>query len=100
MDNPTIDIFECHSLRVRCSDGELFEFPCVDNLDCFPFYFRGNIDSEIELRVTLSENELYAMYKRHKNIFYLIGAWSRHEDINDEVMKEIKSRDNLSYLIK
>lgn len=100
MNNPTTDLIKPYSIRLRLEAGELFEFPCVDNLNAFPYFFRTSSDHEFQIQCIYSEPPQYAMYRRNKNIFYLIGAWANPEDINTEVMKEIKSRDSLSYLLR
>lgn len=100
MNNPSSNLIKPSSIRLRLEAGELFEFPCVDNLNKFPYFFRTSSDHKYNFNCEFDEPPLYAMYKRHKNIFFLIGAWEDGENIPPEVMKIIKKTDELSYLLK
>lgn len=93
------DLIECESASVRLSNGEIFEFPVVDNKDTFPNFFRTNANSRIEIRSADFDELIIAMYKRKENLAYLVCAWEKKEEINKEAMEEIISNPKLAYLL-
>lgn len=99
MSFPINGIIKCESASVRLSSGEIFEFPVVDNKDLFPNFFRTTDKFGLELQCLFLESEIYAMYKRKDNIAYLICAWEKPEEINQEAMNEIIADPKLSYLL-
>ena len=92
--NPN-EIIECESVSVRIGAGKYFEFPIVDNKDMFPHFFRANSDSNLQLQVSCLDELIYALYRREGNIFYLVCAWEKEEEINDEARKLIASSQKL-----
>lgn len=93
------ELIKCESASVRLNNGEIFEFPIVDNKDLFPNLFRTDAEFNIEIQCVLLENDTHAMYRRKANIAYLICAWENKEEINEEAMKEITSNPKFSYLL-
>ncbi|MCW1973491.1 UNVERIFIED_ORG: hypothetical protein FHW05_002339 [Pantoea agglomerans] len=99
MKNLPTDVIECESVSVRCNDGEIFEFPVVDNKNVFPHFYRTDTEFTYQIQ-TLLIHDLRAMYKKHKNIAYLICAWDKKEEISKEAMSVIISDETFHYLIK
>lgn len=99
MSKPYIDVIECESVAVRCHDGEIFEFPVVDNKNLFPHFFRTYADFSYQVQTNLIHG-VTAIYKKHKNISFLVGTLVKGGIVNDEVMKIIEEDDRLTYLLK
>ncbi|MEB5973465.1 hypothetical protein MXF20_15400 [Pantoea dispersa] len=99
MSQPSNELIKCDSASVRLSNGEVFEFPIVDNKDLFPNLFRAESDFNIQVQCYLIDSEIYAMYKRKENIAYLVCAWENNSEINEEAMLEITTNPELAYLL-
>ncbi|WP_141240224.1 hypothetical protein [Pantoea ananatis] len=103
MNSPSVKIIECESVAVRCDDGEIFQFTVVDNKNLFSHFYRANKigipspDFDYQLQCCCYN---YALYKRHKNIVYLVCAWTTKEEINEPAMEIINTEERLHYLIK
>ncbi|MDC7862241.1 hypothetical protein [Pantoea ananatis] len=99
MNSPSINVIKCDSVSVRCNDGEIFGFKVVDNKDMFPLFFRKNNNYDYCLQC-LYVAKAYALYKKHKNIYYLICVWSEKEELNTEALEIIHADESLHYLLK
>lgn len=99
MSQTSNEFIKCDSASVRLSNGEIFEFPIVDNKDLFPNFFRTELDFSIQVQCYLIGNETYAMYKRKENVAYLVCAWGNKSEINEEAMLEITVNPELAYLL-
>jgi len=90
--------YEGGPVGVRCSDGEFIYFPLVDNKKLFPTHFKTNEDFSYQLSSAL-KFRTHALYKRHKNIAYLVCAWVGKDEINEAALKIIKADKTLHYLL-
>lgn len=95
--NPVI--INCQSASVKLSSGKIFEFPIVDNKNLFAHFFRTKSDFRVEVHCSFMEETKYAMYKRKENVAYLVCAWEKKSEINEEAMQEITLNPKLSYLL-
>lgn len=99
MDAKSSDVIECGSISVKCDNGEIIEFPVVDNKGLFPNFFRTAEKFRFQVQCYLVEGNTYALYKRVNNIAYLLCAWNKKEEINNEALELISSKKELSYLL-
>jgi len=98
--NPTVNsLTKEQSASVVLDNGEIFKFTLVDNKNIFKHYFKTDREFNIEIHGMSEELNIYAMYKRHDNLAYLVCAWEKKEEINKEAMNEIISNKRLSYLL-
>lgn len=99
MNPPVNSSTKDQSVSVVLDNGEIFKFSLVDNKNMFTHCFRTDRKFNIEIRSISEKLTIYAMYKRHENLAYLVCAWEKKEEINEEAMNEIISNEKLSYLL-
>lgn len=99
MNTTSNEVFEYESVSVRIGPGKYFEFPIVDNKNLFPHFFKATSESKLQLQTNCSDVRIHALYQRKGNIFYLVCAWEKIEEINDEALKLINANPKLLHIL-